>query len=81
MDNSIRLVAEFGRHCLFAYDKPDKNGSKVGFIYDKIGRFRYEDNLIGSIVAHCPYWDDPETVFTPEDLERIAALPVYDPNK
>ena len=80
---------------VFAYEKPDgsgfvegKRGVVMGFTYTymverKVGlcEHRWPDQPIGSIAAHAPHLFDHEPTheFTPEELERIANLPIGKP--
>ena len=84
MGHKIKLVAELEGTYIFEYEEYKLNGFLTGFVYEnKVwrgdGERRYRDQPMGSIAAHMPYMFDnkPTTVFTPEELERIANLPVY----
>lgn len=84
MTRKIKLIAESLRTYVFVYEDTLQDDFPRGFIcqYDRIkGGVRDRDRCIGSIENHCPYWFDhePTTVFTPEDLERIANLPIGEP--
>jgi len=86
---SIKLIgeiAEFGYNTyVFAYDDRNINGHRVGFVYQKgpDREIRDGDHLIGSIQNHAPHFfmEEPTTVFTQEELDRILTLPVYRPKR
>ena len=81
---ATRLAGESGESFLFAFDVTEKTPKspkfnipiQIGFVYVKRGNTeeRYCDNTIGSITAHNPYWNDPTTEFTSEEIERIVNL-------
>lgn len=86
---TARLVGESKskEHFLFAFDVTEKTHKikfkgqeipiQIGFVYEKQGdkEIRYCNNSTASITGHDPYWDDPTTEFTPEEIERIVNLP------
>lgn len=88
-DVAARLVGESksaeGLFFLFAFDVTEKTPRsprfnipiQVGFVYIRRGdkEERYCDNTIGSITGHDPYWKDPTTEFTTEEIDRIVNLP------
>lgn len=63
-----------------SYDDEDDDGTplrlQIGFIYirDNGAEKRYANNSVASMLSHSPYWDDPTTEFTSEEIERIVNL-------
>lgn len=64
-----------------SYDDEDDEDTplrlQIGFIYinEDGEEERYANNSLASILAHSPYWDEPTTEFSPEEIERIVNLP------
>jgi len=72
---------------LFSYkpteDTPKSCGIKelsLSFVYakGKIPEYIQGFILLGSMLAHNPYWASPTTKFSDSEINRIALLPVYD---
>lgn len=86
-DVAAQLVGESGERFLFAFDVTENTNKikfkgqeipiQVGFIYEKQGdnEMRFYNDSMASITAHAPYWKDPTTEFTTEEIERIVNLP------
>lgn len=78
----IELMGVQGKNWfLFRYPDPtryiDDIPAHSGFIYRKDIDKRYPDALIGSILAHNPYWNDAKGNELPdEEIERIADMEV-----
>ena len=82
--SKIELVGESGNDYLFAYeadeDTPEQyrenSAMRLSFVYvDDDGEEEYKGcTLLGSMLAHNPYWDEPSRNFTEPELERIALM-------
>jgi hypothetical protein len=85
-DVAAQLVGESGERFLFAFDVTENTNKikfkgqeipiQIGFVYEKQGdnEMRFYNDSMASITAHAPYWRDPTTEFTPEEIERIVNL-------
>ena len=85
---AARLVGESKskERFLFAFDVTEKTNKikfkgqeipiQIGFVYEKQGdnEMRFYNDSMASITAHVPYWKDPTTEFTPEEIKRIVNL-------
>ena len=81
--NKIRLIGESSNSYLFVYEDEDVSGDdnnslemKPSFIYiNRDGEEIYRGcNLLGSVLAHNPYWDKPTKQFSESELERISRM-------
>lgn len=80
----IELIGESEGSFLFAYKDSEgtpercrgKQNHRLAFIYSKDSGVEKKIGcqLLGSIIAHNPYWEKPSTKFSNEELEHIALL-------